>query len=97
MDMLFGLCMAPSTLHVPCCKCDCVKWGWGLFWPPCLKKECRFDFVTGPVRLFVAAQTFAVGLFCGMSSVAVDGIWKHLRDETKEARMARAIGHRNST
>ena len=77
-------------------KCDCVKWGWGLLWPPCLKKECRFDFVTGPVRLFVAAQTFAVGLFCGMSSVAVDGIWKHLRDETKEARMARAIGHRNS-
>ena len=78
-------------------KCDCVKWGWGLLWAPCLQEECRADFMAGPVRLFVALQTFAVGLFCGMSSVAVDGIREHLRDEAKEARMARAIGHRNST
>ena len=30
--------------------CECVKWGWGLLWPNCEKRVCRYDFMRGPVR-----------------------------------------------
>ena len=70
-----------------------------LFWSPLYAFSASFessDCVTwsfpncSPLRLFVSVQCFAVGMFCIIHSVAVDGVWKQMRDEAKEARVARA-------